>query len=107
MSEQLKLKSLIFGVPGLIFSVPASYILYIGLGLDGDAGFAMVLPVFLVGLPFSAVSIPIAMASWGLGMNYVEGAEIVLFLSLISIVIGVHINSNFLINFIIKKAFRK
>ena len=103
----MKLKGLVFGVPGLIFSLPASYILYIGIGLDGDAGFAVLLSVFLVGLPFSALSIPISMGSWFMGMNYLPGAELFLYLALISIVIGVHINSNFLINFVIRKATKK
>ena len=88
---------------GLILSLPASYILYIGIGLDGDAGFAVLLSVFVVGLPFSALSIPISMGSWFMGMNYLPGAEIFLYLALLSIVIGVQINTNFLINFVIRK----
>jgi len=99
----MKLKGLILGVPGLILSLPASYILYIGIGLDGDAGFAVLLSVFVVGLPFSALSIPISMGSWFMGMNYLPGAEIFLYLALLSIVIGVQINTNFLINFVIRK----
>lgn len=88
---------------GFIFSVPASCILYIGIGLDGDTGFAVLFSVFLVGCPISIISIPIAMVAWGMSMNKVAGAELVLILSFISIIIGVHINSNILINFITKK----
>jgi hypothetical protein len=77
------------------------------MGIDGDRGFAYLLSVFLVGCPIALISIPIAMAAWAMGMYKVVGAEFVFSLSLISIIIGVHINGNFLINFIIKKAWRK
>ena len=107
------MRGLLF-LTGFIFSVPASYILYIGMGFDGDKGFVYLFSVFLVGCPISLISIPIAMAAWAMGMYRVVVAEFVFILSLISIIIGVHVNGIFLnkfviflINFVIKKAWRK
>ncbi len=88
---------------GFIFSVPASAILYIGSGLDGDVGFAVVFSVFLLGCPISIICIPIAMVAWAMSMNNVAGAGLVLILSFLSIAVGVHINGNLLVKFFEKK----